>query len=117
MDSSSTNSLTICGSNRGTQCTIIYQRAAPGDRDPDGVPDEQDAFPDDPNEAVNDGDGVGNNADPDDDNDGILDENDEFNGTSESVDTDGDGIGNNADTDDDVDGYSDESELASELTH
>ena len=92
---------------------MIYQRAEPGDRDLDGVPDEEDAFPDDPNEAVDtDGDGVGNNADPDDDNDGILDGDDEFpNDASESVDTDGDGIGNNADTDDDGDGYLDNFEL------
>ncbi|HHO57321.1 MAG TPA: hypothetical protein ENJ70_02070, partial [Thermoplasmatales archaeon] len=44
------------------------------DRDGDGVPDDQDAFPDDPTEwRDSDGDGVGDNADNDDDNDGILD--------------------------------------------
>jgi hypothetical protein len=47
------------------------------DRDGDGVPDGRDAFPDDPDEwADNDGDGIGDNADPDDDNDGILDSRD-----------------------------------------
>ncbi|KAA0003758.1 MAG: zinc ribbon domain-containing protein [Thermoplasmata archaeon] len=44
------------------------------DRDGDSIPDDKDAFPDDPTEwADNDNDGIGDNADPDDDNDGILD--------------------------------------------
>ena len=44
------------------------------DRDNDGVNDNQDAFPDDPNESRDsDGDGLGDNADPDDDNDGFTD--------------------------------------------
>ena len=48
--------------------------ALDNDRDNDGVNDNQDAFPDDPNESRdNDGDGVGDNADPDDDNDGFTD--------------------------------------------
>jgi hypothetical protein len=46
-----------------------------GDADGDGVPDDEDAFPNDPNEQVDtDGDGTGNNADTDDDNDGLADE-------------------------------------------
>ncbi|WP_419639064.1 hypothetical protein, partial [Thiolapillus sp.] len=37
-----------------------------GDRDGDGIPDEHDAFPDDPNDAYDfDQDGIGDNADPD----------------------------------------------------
>ena len=45
------------------------------DTDGDGVPNDQDAFPNDPEESVDtDGDGVGNNADTDDDNDGYSDE-------------------------------------------
>ena len=49
------------------------------DTDGDGVPDDQDAFPNDPNEWEDtDGDGIGNNADPDDDNDGVPDEQDDF---------------------------------------
>lgn len=42
-----------------------HDTAAP-DRDHDGVPDAQDVFPDDPNESVDtDGDGIGDNTDPD----------------------------------------------------
>ena len=58
----------------------------PPDSDGDGVIDDEDAFPDNPDESVDsDGDGVGDNSDafPDDPN--------------ESVDSDGDGIGDNAD--------------------
>ena len=101
------------------------------DTDGDGVPDDEDAFPEDPTESVDtDGDGIGNNADLDDDDDGLTDEEEAALGTdplledtdgdgsddfrdafpldsSESVDTDSDGIGNNADLDDDNDGVSD----------
>lgn len=79
------------------------------DQDCDTVPDDIDAFPQDPTESVDtDGDGIGNNADPDDDNDGVNDEEDAFPlDATESVDTDSDGIGNNADTDDDGDGVQD----------
>jgi hypothetical protein len=59
----------------------------PADNDGDGVLNSDDAFPDDPNEAVDsDGDGVGDNADafPDD--------------PDEDTDSDGDGIGDNADS-------------------
>jgi hypothetical protein len=45
------------------------------DTDGDGVPDDQDAFPNDPNEWLDtDGDGTGNNADIDDDDDGMPDD-------------------------------------------
>jgi chitinase len=44
------------------------------DSDGDGVPDYQDAFPSNPAETADtDGDGIGNNADPDDDNDQMPD--------------------------------------------
>jgi len=44
------------------------------DSDGDGVPDDQDDFPLDPNETTDtDGDTIGNNADTDDDNDGMPD--------------------------------------------
>lgn len=46
----------------------------PPDTDGDGVPDADDAFPQDATETVDtDSDGTGNNADSDDDNDGISD--------------------------------------------
>ena len=49
------------------------------DTDNDGVADGIDVFPNDPTETLDtDGDGVGNNADPDDDGDGVLDVNDAF---------------------------------------
>ncbi len=49
--------------------------AGPVDTDGDGVPDDQDAFPNDPSEQFDtDGDGTGDNADTDDDNDGLADE-------------------------------------------
>jgi gliding motility-associated-like protein len=84
------------------------------DKDNDGTPDEEDAFPLDGTEDTDtDGDGIGNNSDTDDDNDGTPDEEDAFpSDDTEDTDTDGDGIGNNSDTDDDNDGDSDEDELA-----
>ena len=79
------------------------------DIDGDGVPNDQDAFPEDDSETTDtDGDGTGNNADTDDDNDGVIDANDAFQlDSEEQTDTDGDGTGNNADTDDDGDGVED----------
>ena len=79
------------------------------DLDDDGVPNDQDAFPEDPNETTDtDKDGVGNNTDTDDDNDGVNDSSDAFPlDATEQVDTDNDGTGNNADTDDDNDGTPD----------
>ena len=72
---------------------------APGsdeDSDGDGVPDNQDAFPNDPTEW------------DDTDNDGVGDNGDAFpNDPGETTDTDGDNIGNNADPDDDNDGVLD----------
>lgn len=89
------------------------------DDDGDGVPNDQDVFPGDPTESADtDGDGVGDNSDPDldgdgipnaqdtdTDGDGVLDAQDAFpNDPTESVDTDGDGVGNNSDPDLDGDG-------------
>ena len=64
------------------------------DEDGDGVLDEDDAFPSDPNESADaDGDGLGNNADTDDDNDGIADELDRFPlDPTRSRDSDSDGL-------------------------
>jgi hypothetical protein len=55
-------------------CNITVNRITVVDSDADGVPDNQDAFPYDPDESLDtDGDGEGNNADTDDDNDGMPD--------------------------------------------
>ncbi|NVJ62430.1 MAG: thrombospondin type 3 repeat-containing protein, partial [Gammaproteobacteria bacterium] len=82
------------------------------DRDGDGVLNENDAFPNDPNESSDlDGDGLGDNADTDRDGDGVLNENDAFpNDPNESSDLDSDGIGDNADTDRDGDGVLNEND-------
>ena len=98
------------------------------DRDDDGVPDTQDAFPDDPSETKDkDGDGIGNNSDncrsvrnPDQanqDGDSAGDACDAFpTDPTETLDTDGDGVGDNTDafpadpnetTDTDSDGVGD----------
>lgn len=82
------------------------------DRDGDGVPDERDAFPDDPRESHDhDGDGMGDNSDTDDDNDGFNDTADAFPlDPSEHRDSDSDGLGDNEDKDDDNDGIEDTAE-------
>jgi len=71
------------------------------DSDGDGVPDNQDAFPNDPSESVDtDIDGIGNNADTDDDNDSMPDAYEKDNGldpldpTDANTDADGDGFTN-----------------------
>jgi len=108
---------------------------APPDSDSDGVPDDEDAFPDDPSETSdNDSDGIGDNADPDDDNDGLSDGDEAGAGTDplnpdsdgdgvndgvdafpsnpgECSDNDSDGTGDNADLDDDNDGLLDIDEI------
>lgn len=82
-------------------------KGKPGDRDGDGVPDDQDAFADDPNEWKDtDGDGVGDNADNDLDGDGHDNDVDAFpSDPKEWKDSDNDGIGDNSDDDRDNDGY------------
>lgn len=71
------------------------------DSDGDGVPDEDDAFPNDPTESVDtDGDGIGNNADTDDDGDTMPDDYETANGldplsaADADLDADGDGYTN-----------------------
>lgn len=76
------------------------------DDDNDGVRDDIDAFPFNPNEFIDsDNDGLGDNQDRDDDNDNILDVDDKFPlDPNESLDLDLDGLGNSVDDDDDGDG-------------
>jgi Metallo-peptidase family M12B Reprolysin-like/Bacterial Ig domain len=69
------------------------------DTDKDGVPDNRDTFPLDPNESVDtDRDGVGNNADSDDDGDGLPDSVESENGMNPlfagdgALDKDADGL-------------------------
>ncbi|WP_052379833.1 MULTISPECIES: thrombospondin type 3 repeat-containing protein [unclassified Pseudoalteromonas] len=83
------------------------------DTDNDGYPDDVDAFPNDPTEWIDtDGDGIGNNSDPDLDNDGFANEDDAFpNNPNEWRDTDGDGLGDNSDPDLDGDGVDNETDL------
>jgi hypothetical protein len=96
-------------------CTIIVTEDQVADSDGDGVPDDQDAFPNDPNEWEDtDGDGIGNTADADDDNDGMPDNWEIQYGFDPLVhdaneDPDGDGVNNldeyQAGTDPTVDDY------------
>jgi hypothetical protein len=75
------------------------------DFDNDGVADVDDALPEDPSEQFdNDGDLIGNNADPDDDNDGLPDAYELANGFDPLVSSD------TFEDDADDDGYSDFSE-------
>jgi len=82
------------------EAAFAYIEPPPVDQDGDGVPDGQDQFPNDPAETLDtDGDGLGNNADPDDDNDGMPDEWEILHGLDPltddaSLDPDGDGITN-----------------------
>lgn len=70
-----------------------------GDIDGDNVINEQDLFPYDSTEWVdNDGDKIGNNADPDDDNDAVPDQWDDFSTNRNFYyDSDGDGFANEED--------------------
>ena len=83
------------------------------DTDGDGHPDVNDTFPNDPNEWVDlDGDGVGDNSDPDRDGDGVDNSTDLFpDNPAESSDLDGDGIGDNADPDRDGDGVANDDDF------
>ncbi len=78
---------------------IAAHRAPATDTDGDGFVDAADAAPNDPDDWFDiDGDGIGDNADPDDDNDGVADVDDGFPlDPEEWEDADGDGIGDNAD--------------------
>ena len=76
--------------------------AATADDDADGVPNVEDAFPNDPNESADsDADGVGDNAD----NCPVV-------ANALQIDTDSDGQGDDCDLDDDGDSFADDEEIA-----
>ena len=80
---------------------IAAHRPPAADSDGDGFVDAGDAAPEDPADWFDvDGDGIADNADPDDDNDGVDDTEDAFPlDPAEWADADLDGIGDNADED------------------
>ncbi len=91
----------VCGDDG---CGGLCGNQACPDLDGDGVPDDVDAFPDDPDEWLDsDGDGTGNNADDDDDGDGLSDLEETAFGTDCSLtdpldkDSDDDGVPDKAD--------------------
>lgn len=96
-------------------CSISVTKEPVNDSDGDGVPDDEDAFPFDPDEWLDtDNDGIGNNADADDDDDGIPDDWEMQYGLDPlqddaDEDPDGDGVSNideyNAGTDPTQDDY------------
>ena len=80
---------------------LVFSESNVVDTDGDGVADDQDAFPNDPNEWLDtDGDGIGNNADTDDDDDGMPDDWEILYGfnpldaADAAEDADGDGVSN-----------------------
>lgn len=104
------NPIVLDGSNTASNfgAGYIELTPTPTDNDGDGVPNDSDAFPNDPSEQVDsDGDGVGDNADVfpndpseqgDSDGDGVGDNADAFPfDNSETQDSDNDGTGDNAD--------------------
>jgi hypothetical protein len=91
--------------NVGPELVLTLADTGPVDSDGDGVPDANDAFPNDPTEWADlDQDGVGDNSDPDVDGDGYPNAEDLFpRDPTEHADLDGDGVGDNADPDRDGD--------------
>lgn len=87
--------------------------AVDADRDGDGVDNDDDALPDNPDESTDsDGDGTGDNTDNDDDDDGVEDARDNcpLLANPEQEDLDEDGIGDVCDPDVDNDGVSNDSD-------
>ncbi len=96
----------------GVQAGAAYlYRSGPEDADEDGVADDEDNCPIDPNpnQEDTDQDGEGDACDVDDDNDTIDDtvDNCQFDPNPDQTDTDGDGAGDACDTDLDGDGVID----------
>lgn len=98
----------LVGPAPGPAPVAAAMKAAGPDSDGDGVPDAEDAFPQDPHESADsDGDGTGDNSDAfptdstewlDSDGDGVGDNKDHFpHDAAESMDSDGDGYGDNSD--------------------
>lgn len=75
-----TDGADLCpGSASGEAVDSLGCSAAQNDIDGDGVPNDQDKFPTDPKESADlDGDGVGDNSDPDIDGDGVLNDSDAY---------------------------------------
>jgi hypothetical protein len=89
------------GENENNNVRYIKITIKTNDTDGDGYTDNEDVFPNNPNEwADNDSDGIGDNADTDDDNDGISDKDevkyglDPKDSSDANKDNDGDGVSN-----------------------
>ncbi len=93
---------------------MMVPDAAPADRDGDGVPDTDDNCPEvvNPDQADQDGDGVGDICETDNDDDGVDNEADNCPDVANpsQLDTDGDGLGDPCDDDIDNDGLTQEQE-------
>jgi hypothetical protein len=90
---------------------LVDEGCAAPDGDGDGVPDDDDNCPAaaNPDQADNDGDGLGDACDGDDDDDGVFDAGDNcpLTPNPDQADNDGDGAGDACDGDDDNDGVED----------
>ena len=95
------------------QAFTLQVLSTAGDSDGDGVPDDEDAFPNDPTESSDlDNDGIGDNSDPDRDGDNVNNDEDAFpNDPNEWSDLDGDGVGDNEDPDRDDDNVLDDEDV------
>ncbi|MCZ0941866.1 MAG: leucine-rich repeat domain-containing protein [Gammaproteobacteria bacterium] len=92
---------------------VAGERKPKLDSDGDGFVDAADAFPQNPNDWTDfDGDGLGDNEDPDKDGDGVANPEDLFSlDPDEWADLDGDGLGDNTDPDVDGDGVANADDL------
>jgi hypothetical protein len=104
--------------NQSQQTLNIQRIFVKPDRDNDGYPDDEDAFPDDATEWADlDHDGTGDNSDTDRDGDGISNDYETQLGTnpndatSKPVDRDNDGIPDALDTDRDGDGHANDQDV------